>query len=193
MSGRCRRCGSPGSPSGIPASCAACQIPAGLPAGGALVAAASWLAAAGPTEPGGDLGAILRAYRHASGLTQQRLADLLGYDRTYISMIECGRRSATDRGTLTHIARTLAIPPHLLGIADPESADFGAMIALGTSVIRLAEVARHSGQTAEAVSELWPLITRLEARIAAGYAELETMKLLAHARVSFGVALGGPV
>jgi hypothetical protein len=105
-------------------------------------------------------------------------------------MIECGRRSVADHGTLTHIARTLAIPPHVLGIAGPENADFGAMIALGTSVIRLAEVARHSGQAAEAVSELWPLITRLEARIAAGYAELEIMTLLAHARVSFGVALG---
>jgi transcriptional regulator with XRE-family HTH domain len=58
------------------------------------------------------VGAILRGYRHASGLTQQHLADLLGFDRTYISMIERGRRRATDRGTLTHIARTLAIPPH---------------------------------------------------------------------------------
>ena len=38
------------------------------------------------------------AVRHASGLTQQQLADLLGYDRTYISMIECGRRTVTDRG-----------------------------------------------------------------------------------------------
>lgn len=133
---------------------------------------------------------ILRAYRSASGLTQQQLADVLGFDRTYISMIECGRRSITDRGTLTHIARTLAIPPRLLGIADPGDADFAAMLAFGISVIRLADVARHSGQAGEAVSELWPLIIRLEARIAAGHAEPETMSLLAQARVSFGVALG---
>ena len=103
MGGRCQRCGSPGSPSGIPPSCAACQGPARLPGPGALVAAASWLAA-GRSQPGWDPGAILRGYRHASGLTQQQLADLLGYDRTYISMIECGRRTVTDRGTLSRIA-----------------------------------------------------------------------------------------
>jgi len=161
-----------------------------MPAAGAPVAAASWLAAARRTEPFGDLGAILRAYRHVNGLTQQQLADLLGFDRTYISMIECGRRSVTDRGTLTHIARTLAIPPHILGIADQNDADFAAMLAFGISVIRLADIARQSGRAAEAVRELWPLIIRLEARISAGHAEPETMKLLALARLSFGVALG---
>ena len=191
MSGECRRCGSPGSPSGNPSACAACQIPpARLPPAAARVAAASWLVTEGGSEPFGDLGAILRAHRHANGLTQQQLADSLGFDRTYISMIECGRRSITDRGTLTHIARRLAIPPHVLGIASPDDADFAAMLAFGTSVIRLADIARHSGRAAEAVSELWPLIARLEARIAAGLAEPETMRLLARARVSFGVALG---
>lgn len=84
------------------------------------MAAASWLSAAGRSQPGGDLGAVLRGYRHAGGLTQQHLAGLLGFDRTYIFMIECGRRSVTGRGTLAHIARTLGIPPHLLGIAGHE-------------------------------------------------------------------------
>jgi transcriptional regulator with XRE-family HTH domain len=190
MSGECRRCGSPGSLSGNPSACA-CQIsPARLPPAAARVAAASWLVTVGGSEPFGDLGAILRAHRHASGLTQQQLADSLGFDRTYISMIECGRRSITDRGTLVRIARRLAIPPHVLGIAGPDDADFAAMLAFGTSVIRLADIARHSGRAAEAVSELWPLIARLEARIAAGLAEPETMRLLARARVSIGVALG---
>jgi transcriptional regulator with XRE-family HTH domain len=190
MTGRCERCGSPGSPSGAAASCAACRGPARPSAAGALIAAASWLSATGRGSPGGNLGAILLGYRHAGGLTQQHLADLLGFDRTYISMIETGRRSVTDSRTLTHIARTLAIPPHVLGIAGPDDADFTAMLAFGTSVIRLADVARHSGRAADAVSELWPLIIRLEARVAAGHAEPETMRLLALARVSFGVALG---
>ena len=132
----------------------------------------------------------MRGYRRASALTQQQLADMLGYDRTYISMIESGRRNLTDRGTLAHIARTLAIPPHVLGIAGPDDADFAAMLAFGTSVIRLAQIARHSGRAAEAVSELWPLITRLEARLAAGHAEPEALSLLARAQMSFGVALG---
>ena len=123
-------------------------------------------ASGGAGRAGGDLGAILRGYRRACALTQQQLADTLGYDRTYISMIESGRRHLTDRGTLAHIARTLAIPPHLLGIAGPDDADFAAMLAFGISVIRLAQIARQSGRAAEAVSELWPLITRLEARAA---------------------------
>jgi transcriptional regulator with XRE-family HTH domain len=123
-------------------------------------------------------------------MTQQHLADQLGFDRTYISMIECGRRGVTDRGTLAHIASTLAVPPHVLGIAGHDDADFAAMLAFGTSVVYLADVARHSGRAADAVSELWPLITRLEARIFAGNAETEAMRLLAQARVSLGVALG---
>src|ERR1700742_5155471 len=141
MAGRCERCGAPGSPSGAPASCAACQLPARL-APGALVAAASWHPAASGGR-GGHLGTILRGYRHAGGLTQQHLADLLGFDRTYISMLERGRRSVADRGTLAHIARRLAIPPYVLGIADPDDADFTVMLAFGASVIRLADVARQ--------------------------------------------------
>ena len=78
----------------------------------------------------------------------------------------------------------------MLGITGPDDADFTAMLAFGASVIRLADIARHGGRAAEAVSELWPLITRLEARIAAGHAEPEAVRLLAQARVSFGVALG---
>ncbi len=148
------------------------------------------MTAVGGREPRGDLRTILPAYRRANALTQQQLADRLGFDRTYISMIECGRRSVTDRGTLAHIAGELAIPPHVLGIAGPDDADFAAMLAFGTSVTRLADVARKSGRVAEAASELWPLIIRLEARIAAGYAEPEVMRLLAQARVSLGVALG---
>jgi hypothetical protein len=42
----------------------------------------------------------------------------------------------------------------------------------------------------KAVSELWPLITRLEARLSGGYAEPEAVRLLVQARVSLGVALG---
>ena len=156
----------------------------------ALVAAASWFPAADGRETGRDLGEFLRGYRHAAGVTQQQVADMLGYDRTYISMIERGRRYVNDRGALAHIARTLAIPPHMLGIAGPDDASYKAMLVFGASVVRLAELARYGGRAAEAVSELWPLITRLEARVADGRADPDVMRLLAQARVSFGVALG---
>jgi transcriptional regulator with XRE-family HTH domain len=155
-----------------------------------VVAAAAWLPARGSPGTGCALGDVLLGYRKANGLYQQQLADMLGYDRTYISMIESGRRKIADRGTLAYIAATLAIPPHLLGITDPGNASYKAMLEFGAAVVRLADLARRSGRPADAVSELWPLIGRLEARVAAGHADLEVMRLLAQARVSFGVALG---
>ena len=181
--------GSVASRSGVLTSRTAYQLPASQ-APRTLIAAASWLPRAEPDGLKGNVGAILLSYRRAGQLTQQQLADLLGFDRTYISMIERGRRSITDRGTLRHISRTLAIPPHVLGITGPDDADFSAMLSFGSSVIRLADIARHGGRAAEAVSELWPLITRLETRIASGHAEPEAVRLLAQARVSFGVTLG---
>ncbi|HTU71974.1 MAG TPA: helix-turn-helix transcriptional regulator [Trebonia sp.] len=155
-----------------------------------MIAAAAWLPAHLTPGTGRGLRDVLLGYRRANGLSQQQLADMLGYDRTYISMIESGRRKITDRGTLAYISATLAIPPHLLGITDPDNASYKAMLEFGAAVIRLADLARRSGRPADAVSELWPLITRLEARVTAGHADLEVMRLLAQARVSFGVALG---
>jgi transcriptional regulator with XRE-family HTH domain len=70
-----------------------------------------WLApASGQIQACGSLEVVFRSYRQASGLSQQHPADMLGYDRTYIAMIESGRKRITDRGTLARIARTLAIP-----------------------------------------------------------------------------------
>lgn len=186
MSERCGQCGAPGSPLGRPPGCPVCQPCVSL----AVVGAAAWLPAAEWGASGGDLSAIFRGYRSKAALSQQQLANMLGYDRTYISMIESGRRNVTDRGTLAHISGALAIPPRVLGIVGPDDPDFAAMLAFGASVIRLAEIARQNGRAAEAVCELWPLINRLETRVATGYAELEAMSLLARAQMSLGVALG---
>jgi hypothetical protein len=67
-------------------------------------------------------------------------------------MIESGPRSVTGRGTLAHIAGTLAILPHVLGIAGPDDADFAAMLAFGTSVIRLVGIAGHSGRAVQVLA-----------------------------------------
>jgi transcriptional regulator with XRE-family HTH domain len=151
----------------------------------------AWLApASGQIRACEDLGVVFRSYRQASGLSQQQLADMLGYDRTYITMIESGRRRITDRGTLARIARAMAIPPHVLEIAGPDDADLGPVLALGASVIRLATIARQGGHAAMAASELRPLIASLESRVADGHAEPAVLNLLAQAQVSFGVALG---
>jgi len=137
-----------------------------------------------------DLATILRTYRRLNGFSQQRLADLLGYDKTYVSMIETGRRAINDIGTRRHLARTLGLPTHVLGVTDGGDADFAAMVQFGDSTIRLAEITRQAGCAVDAVAELWPLIARLEARAAEGHIERDTLVLLGQARVALGVSLG---
>ncbi|GAA0480257.1 helix-turn-helix domain-containing protein [Streptomyces stramineus] len=137
-----------------------------------------------------DLGAILRFHRHVHGQNQTTLGDQLGYDKTYISALETGKRTIDDVGSLRRIATTLRLPPHVLGITDAADLDHQAVIQFGESTVRLAEIARQSGHASEAVEELWPLVARLEARVDDGYAERDGLHLLARARVGLGVALG---
>lgn len=137
-----------------------------------------------------DLATILRTYRRLNRFSQQQLSDLLGYDKTYVSMIETGRRSINDIGARRHIARTLGLPTHVFGVTDGGDADFAAMVQFGDSTIRLAEIARQAGRAVDAVNELWPLIARLEARAAEGHIERDTLILLGQARVALGVSLG---
>jgi transcriptional regulator with XRE-family HTH domain len=60
---------------------------------------------------------LLKAYRRTRGLTQQQLADKLGFDQSYVSKVESGRRAIHDVSTLRHIARHLSIPPEEVGLA----------------------------------------------------------------------------
>jgi transcriptional regulator with XRE-family HTH domain len=137
-----------------------------------------------------DLPTILRAYRKANGLSQEAIARILGYDKSYIAMIETRRRDPGDVTGRRHIARSLGLPSHLLGVTDPDDGDYTAMVQFGDSVIRLAEIARQSGRAVEAVNELWPVAARLEARAAEGRLERDTLLLLATARLALGVSLG---
>ncbi|MFB7741901.1 helix-turn-helix domain-containing protein [Streptomyces sp. NPDC056132] len=138
----------------------------------------------------GDLGTILRFYRRVHGLNQTDLGALLGYDKTYVSALELGKRRIDDVPSLRHIATQLQLPPHTLGVTDPADADHRAMIQFGASTVRLAEIARQTGHASEAVSELWPLVARLEARLEDGHAERVVLHLLGRARIGLGVALG---
>lgn len=137
-----------------------------------------------------DLAVILRAYRRLNKLSQERLATLLGYDKTYISMIETRRRIIGDVTTLRHIAHSLGIPVHILGVTETDDATFKAMMQFADSVLSLADVARQAGRAADAVNELWPLIARLEARAADGFVDRASLALLGKARASLGIALG---
>lgn len=137
-----------------------------------------------------DLGAILRFHRAVHGMNQSELGQLLGYDKTYISLLELGKRSLEDVGSRRHIAESLRLPPHVVGVTDPADTDHRAMLQFGESTVRLAEIARQSGHASEAVAELWPLVARLEARMEDGHTERDVLHLLARARVGLGVALG---
>ncbi|UUV32300.1 helix-turn-helix domain-containing protein [Amycolatopsis roodepoortensis] len=137
-----------------------------------------------------DLPTILRAYRAINGLSQQDLAQLLDYDKSYIAMIETGKRSFDGVRARQHLAHRLGLPYHLLGVTDPDDADFAALVQFGDSVIRLADIARQAGRAVDAVNELWPLVARLEARAAEGRLDPHTLRLLAHGRLSLGVSLG---
>jgi transcriptional regulator with XRE-family HTH domain len=109
-----------------------------------------------------DLAIILKVYRRLNGLSQERLALLLGYDKTYISMIETRRRTISDVGTLRSIAHTIAVPVHALGVTEADDATFAAMLQFAGSVLSLADIARRAGLAAEAVDELWPLDDRFQ-------------------------------
>ncbi|MGW3568317.1 hypothetical protein ACWDSL_31440 [Streptomyces sp. NPDC000941] len=125
-------------------------------------------------------------------MNQTELGALLGYDKTYISALELelGKRALDDVSPRRRVCDCLELPPHVLGITDPADTDHRAMLQFGESTVRLAEIARQSGHASEAVSELWPLVARLEARIEDGHTERDVLHLLARARVGLGVALG---
>ena len=194
---RCASCGAPLGLFSAESLCITCHtrdpkaarvaVPARVPTGKAWL----WIApSAARALACRDLGIILRVYRKANQLSQLRLAEQLGYDPAYISLLERGKRTITDRRSLARIACQLGIPPHILGITDDDDADFVAMLQFADSVIRLAEITRRSGRAVEAVNELWPLIARLEARVANGRSERDVTVLLTHARVAFGTSLG---
>ncbi|MGH3565040.1 MAG: helix-turn-helix domain-containing protein [Pseudonocardia sp.] len=137
-----------------------------------------------------ELSQILRTYRRLNGVSQEKLAEQLGYDKSYISMIETRRRVIDDVGTLRQIAHKLGIPVHALGVTEADDATFAAMMQFAGSVLALAEIARKAGHAADAVNELWPLVARLESRAAEGLIERESLAVLGRARLSLGVALG---
>ncbi|WP_199931137.1 XRE family transcriptional regulator [Streptomyces sp. CB02923] len=123
-------------------------------------------------------------------MNQTELGALLGYDKTYISALELGKRTLDDLGSRRRVCDFLALPPHVLGVTDPADTDHRAMLQFGESTVRLAEIARQSGHASEAVAELWPLVARIEARIEDGHTERDVLHLLARARMGLGVALG---
>jgi DNA-binding XRE family transcriptional regulator len=63
-----------------------------------------------------EVGPLLKAWREEHRATQGDLAQLLGLDKSYISLIECGKRAIRDIEQLARIAVRLGFPPELLGL-----------------------------------------------------------------------------
>lgn len=94
MDQRCQRCGHRLGEFANTALCPACRSStASLTTAPPRLTPAVWMW----SDPGAarafasrDLPTILRAYRTVNGLSQQALAQLLDYDKSYIAMIERG-------------------------------------------------------------------------------------------------------
>ena len=66
-------------------------------------------------------GEEVRRRRKAMGLSQEKLADVAGFDRTYVSLIERGKRNLSLTN-IVRFARALGTTPdRLLKRTDPEA------------------------------------------------------------------------
>lgn len=138
-----------------------------------------------------DVGQVLKHYRSIHQLTQRDLAALLGFDQSYISRLENGR-GLRDIATLKHIAQCLGVPGQWLGLLSEgsPSAQSASLIEVSPSIIRLSQTARESGRADAAVSELWPLVLRLETQATQDSENPPLLLTLASAQAMLGVILG---
>ncbi len=138
-----------------------------------------------------DVGQVLKHYRSVHQLTQRDLAALLGFDQSYISRLENGR-GLRDIATLKHIALCLGVPGQWLGLLaeGSPSAQSASLIEVSPSIIRLSQTARESGRADAAVSELWPLVLRLETQATQDSGNPPLLLTLASAQAMLGVILG---
>lgn len=127
--------------------CAACERgasapkPAGPPASIPPIREA-WLyvgrSAVSPPD-GSNVGDLLRAYRSAHNLTQGDLAALLGFDQSFVSMVERGKRAIRDVGELRRVASVLGIAPDDLGLLPvPDESPLPSEVATPSSAARVA-------------------------------------------------------
>lgn len=125
-----------------------------------------------PASASVGVGQLLRTYRQTHGLTQQQLADLLGFDQSYVSKVESGRRAIHDISTLRHIARNLGLAPEDVGLAPgglaerrraAERDDVGERVAASQRSWRLARdhLNHHRISLARAAARLYPDTHRL--------------------------------
>ncbi|CAM5456647.1 hypothetical protein SAVIM338S_02889 [Streptomyces avidinii] len=125
----CTKCGTKLSRSNTDIVCSPCRRMIGtraaerpLQAVGPASASPHWLIddteRSAPPD-GSNLADVLKAYRALHKLKQQDLADLLGYDQSYVSLLERGKRTIRDMVELRRLAIALALPEEELGLLPP--------------------------------------------------------------------------
>jgi transcriptional regulator with XRE-family HTH domain len=110
-----------------------------------------------PAPPdGSNIGELLRAYRDAQNLNQGELAALLGYDQSYVSLIERGKRPIRDINELRRVAAELNLPEDELGLLPvPRTSQQQGEVVAG-------EPGKGDASDAVAVSQRnWRLVRRL--------------------------------
>ncbi|MFF3214036.1 helix-turn-helix transcriptional regulator [Streptomyces sp. NPDC002886] len=180
----CLRCGTKLGRSNSDTLCSPCRRAVGPVAAGApsraIPAATSshWLGSdterAAPPD-GSNLADVLKAYRALHKLKQQDLADLLGYDQSYVSLLERGKRSIRDMDELRRLARALALPEDELGllpsaeavvtVAAPagDLAKEGPLVAVDDQRrwrMTRRELNRHRADLTKAAARLYPDFSR---------------------------------
>ncbi|WP_327386677.1 helix-turn-helix transcriptional regulator [Streptomyces sp. NBC_01207] len=124
---------------------------------------------------GSNLADVLKAYRALHKLKQQDLADLLGYDQSYVSLLERGKRNIRDMVELRRLAHALALPEDELGLLPPAE----AAVTVGGSVgepgersplaavddqrrwrMTRRELNRHRADLTKAAARLYPDVSR---------------------------------
>lgn len=92
-----------------------------------------------------DLGETLREYRREKSLTQRDLAELLGFDQSYISRLEAGTKRIRNVDEIIRIGAELGLT------LDP-------VTELGNHIIDLAAGLREAGQPAQALDHIQALL-----------------------------------
>ncbi|MFE5519259.1 helix-turn-helix domain-containing protein [Streptomyces virginiae] len=121
---------------------------------------------------GSNLADVLKAYRALHKLKQQDLANLLGYDQSYVSLLERGKRNIRDMVELRRLAHALSLPEGLLPPAE-------AVVMVGASAGEIGErsplaavddqrrwrmtrreLNRHRADLTKAAARLYPDVSR---------------------------------
>lgn len=89
-----------------------------------------------------SFGIMLRDKRRATGISQRRLAELVGVDFSYISKLENGRLPAPAADTVVRMADAIGCPrEELLSAAQKLPGEVGAALSANPAAVRFVQEA----------------------------------------------------